>query len=89
MTAPLREGIWFIRSYGGAGSYPVAPEGWRAVRLFVVGVIAAAAFGSPWLWPILFATGMAWFAWRFIDTARRHTDYAITYDDFVKDKKNA
>lgn len=96
MTAPLREGIWFVRSNGGAGSYPVTPEGWRAARLFVVGVIAtaavsiaAAAFGPPWLWPILFAVGMAWFAWRFIDSARRHNDYTITYDNFVKDKKNA
>ena len=51
--------------------------------------IAAAVFGPPWLWPILFAVGMAWFAWRFIDTARRHTDHSITYNDFVKDKKNA
>jgi hypothetical protein len=96
MAGPLREGIWFVRSNGGAGSYPVTPQGWRAVRLFVVGVIvtaavsiAAAVAGPYWLWPILFIVGMAWSAWRFIDTARRHTDYSITYNDFVKDKKNA
>ncbi|HHZ07187.1 MAG TPA: hypothetical protein GX405_00225 [Rhizobiales bacterium] len=96
MANPLREGMWFVRSNGGAGSYPVTPEGWRTVRLFVVGVVATAAvsvaaavFGPPWLWPILFAVGIAWFAWRFIDTARRHTDHSVTYDDIMKDKKNA
>ena len=26
-------------------------------------------------------------AWRFIDTARKHTDYSITYNDYVKDRR--
>ena len=27
----LGPNIWFVRSNGGSGSYPVTPEGWRVV----------------------------------------------------------
>jgi len=94
---------WFVRSNGGSGSYPVTPEGWRVVRRFVSGMFGwgAAAIalailgimmGPAWLtWaaPILFAAGAALSGWAFISTARRHTDYSTTYNEFVKDNKNA
>lgn len=96
MTQHLPADIWFVRSNGGKGSYPVTPEGRRVVRNFAIGmaasVIAAAilAFVGPyWLWPLVFVAGAGWSAWYFIDTARKHTDYSITYSDYVKAKNNA
>lgn len=96
MTHPLPPHIWFVRSNGGRGSYPVTPEGRRVVRNFVLGVVLSvviaailAAIAPFWLWPIAFVAGMALSAWYFIDTARRHTDYTITYNDYAKAKNNA
>ncbi|MBX3579805.1 MAG: hypothetical protein KF723_21600 [Rhizobiaceae bacterium] len=90
--------IWFVRSNGGSGSYPVTPEGWAVVRQFLKGVglsaLAAVAIGvggslmaAWWLWIVgmgLFVVGMAWSAWTFISTARAHTDHSITYNDYVR-----
>ena len=96
MTKELQSNIWFVRSNGGSGSYPVTSEGWRAVWFFAGGiaisaVVAAvlAGMGPTWLWVVVFLLGAAFSAWRFIDTARKHTDYSITYNDFVKARKNA
>lgn len=96
MARDLPSHIWFVRSNGGRGSYPVTAEGRRVVRDFVIGValsvVAAAilaAVGPYWLWPIVFLAGMGWSAWRFIDTARKHTDYTLTYNDYVKAKNDA
>ena len=96
MTKELAPHIWFVRSNGGSGSYPVKPEGWRAVWTFVGGVAASAvvalllaAVGPTWLWGLVFVAGMAASAWYFIGTARKHTDYSIRYSDYLKDKKNA
>ncbi len=93
MTGETPAPIWFVRSNGGAGSYPVTPEGWRAVWMFLAGVAASALVGMilatsgpVWLWVLVFVAGMAASAWRFIDVARRHTDYTTTYDEFVKKK---
>ena len=96
MAHRLPPHIWFVRSNGGSGSYPIRPEGWRAVWIFVAGVVGSgivaallAATGPTWIWALIFAAGIAASAWRFIDTARKHTDYSITYNDYVKDKKHA
>lgn len=100
MSADLAPGIWFVRSNGGGGSYPVAPEGWAAVRRFVAGVALSAGAalvvglggaslsvpGSAAVGGVLFAAGMAWSAWRFIDTARKHTDYSVTYSEYARRK---
>jgi uncharacterized membrane protein len=92
----LRNGIWFVRSNGGQGSYPVTPEGWRVVWMFVAGIVASAIMGavlsqtmSTLLWAGITAIGMAVSAIWFIMTARAHTDYSLTYNEYVKDKKNA
>jgi hypothetical protein len=96
MTNALPPHIWFVRSNGGMGSYPVTAEGRAVVRNFVVGVAASvviaailAALGPYWLWPLVFIAGMALSAWYFIATARRHTDYTLTYNDYAKAKNNA
>jgi len=96
MTRELPANIWFVRSNGGSGAYPVRPEGWRAVWFFVGGLAASAvlavilaAVGPTWLWGVVFVIGVVLSAWRFIDTARKHTDYSLTYNDYVKDNKNA
>jgi uncharacterized membrane protein len=88
--------IWFVRSNGGQGSYPVTPEGWRIVWVFVAGIIASAIMGfvlaqtmPTFLWAGITALGMAVAALWFIMTARAHTDYSMTYNEYVKDKKNA
>ena len=96
MAINLPPHIWFVRSNRGSGSYPVTPEGWRALWTFAACVAASAIVGG------LLAVSGATLAlacdlrrghgrrrdW-FIATARRHTDFSISYNDYVKDKKNA
>ncbi|WP_442577684.1 hypothetical protein ACSBOB_19155 [Mesorhizobium sp. ASY16-5R] len=96
MTTELPSHIWFVRSNGGSGSYPVRPEGWRVVWVFVGGVVISAfvalllaAAGPTWLWALAFLAGMAASAWYFIATARKHTDCSIRYTDYLKEQKNA
>lgn len=96
MTRNLPAEIWFVRSNGGKGSYPVTPEGRQVVRNFVIGMAVSAvvaailAFVGPyWLWPLVFVGGVAYSAWRYIDTARKHTDYTLTYNEYVKAKTDA
>jgi hypothetical protein len=96
MTRELAPNIWFVRSNGGSGSYPVTAEGRRVVRNFIIGmagsVVAAAVLaivGPVWLWVVVFVLGMVLSAGWFIKTARAHTDFSVTYNDYVKDKKNA
>lgn len=91
-----RGDIWFVRSNGGQGSYPVTPEGWRIVWVFVAGIVASAIMGfvlaqamPTLMWVGFTALGMAIAALWFIMTARAHTDYSKTYNEYVKDKKNA
>lgn len=91
-----RGDIWFVRSNSGQGSYPVTPDGWRVVWVFVAGIVASAIMGavlaqtmSTWLWVAITALGMAVAAIWFIMSARAHTDYSTTYNEYVKDKKNA
>jgi hypothetical protein len=100
MAVDLPENIWFVRSNGGSGSYPIRPEGWRVVWRFVFGMsgwgvaggliaVIGAAWGPAWLivaGPILFAAGAALSAWQFIKSAREHTDYTVTYDDYVRSR---
>jgi uncharacterized membrane protein YfcA len=96
MTRKVPANIWFVRSNGGHGSYPVTPEGWRVVWVFVAGIVASAIMGAvlaqtmpTWLWMAITAIGMAVSAIWFIMTARAHTDYSTTHNEYVKDKKNA
>jgi protein-S-isoprenylcysteine O-methyltransferase Ste14 len=103
MPRQLPPDIWFVRSNGGSGSYPVTPEGWRLTRRFLTGLIGwgiaagllatvGAVWGPSWLVvtsALLFAAGAALSAWQFIDAARKHTDYALTYSDYMKDDRNA
>jgi uncharacterized membrane protein len=96
MTRKVPANIWFERSNGGHGSYPVTPEGWRVVWVFVAGIVASAIMGAvlaqtmpTWLWVAITAIGMAVSAIWFIMTARAHTDYSTTHNEYVKDKKNA
>jgi hypothetical protein len=93
MARELPASIWFVRSNGGAGAYPVKPEGWRVVWTFAGGVavsvilaLVLAATGPTWLWVAVFVIGMAASAWYFIDTARKHTDYSLTYNEYVADR---
>jgi len=91
MARELPSHIWFVRSNGGQGSYPVKPEGWRVVWIFVAGVAASvilalllAMSGPTWLWVVVFIGGMAASAWYFISTAKKHTDYSITYNEWTR-----
>jgi uncharacterized membrane protein YfcA len=89
MAKELPANIWFVRSNGGSGSYPVKPEGWRVVWIFVAGIAISAIVGAilasvgpTWLWAAIFVIGVVGSAWYFIDTARKHTDYSITYNEY-------
>jgi uncharacterized membrane protein YfcA len=96
MTRKLPANIWFVRSNGGQGAYPVRPEGWRVVWVFLAGIVASAIMGivlaqtmPTVLWLAITAVGMIVAAVWFIMTARAHTDHTTTYSEYVKDKKNA
>ncbi len=98
MPKELPADIWFVRSNGGSGSYPVTPEGWRVARNFGIGMaastivgvaLALSQVGPAWLWPVVFVAGVVASGWYFIDTARKHTDTSLTYNEYVKDKTNA
>ncbi|QIG50772.1 hypothetical protein G5V57_25380 [Nordella sp. HKS 07] len=41
-----RDDIWFVRSNGGQRAYPVTAEGWRAVWVFVAGIVASGIMGA-------------------------------------------
>jgi uncharacterized membrane protein YfcA len=96
MAKELPANIWFVRSNGGSGSYPVKPEGWRVVWIFVAGIAISAIVGAilasvgpTWLWAAIFVIGAVASAWYFIDTARKHTDYSITYNEYMADRGSA
>lgn len=91
-----RGDIWFVRSNGGQGSYPINANGWRVVWVFVAGMAASGIMGAvlaqtmeTWLWVTITGIGMAVSAIWFMLTARAHTDYSTTYNEYVKDKNNA
>jgi hypothetical protein len=93
MARELPSGTWFVRSNGGSGSYPVTPEGWKITRTFLLGMIATAilagflAFVAPaWLWVAVLVIGFGASAAWFIMTARAHTDFSITYNEYVRDR---
>ena len=96
MSKELPAHIWFVRSNRGSGSYPVTPRGWRALWIFVGcvaasavvgGLLAATGYDPLWVW--VFVIGTAFSAIWFMLTARNHTDYSISYSDYLRDKKNA
>ena len=96
MTRKRPASVWFVRSNGGSGAYPVSPEGWRVVWVFVAGVVASAIMGlvlaqtmPTLLWLAITGIGIAVAALWFIMTARAHTDNSTTYNEYVKDNKNA
>ena len=102
-SASLPEGIWFVRSNKGRGSFPVTREGFRVMRNYIFGLLAWAVIGGAVSaygvyqgprelivgGPLLFAAGALLTAIYFIFTARKHTDFAMTYNDYVKARRNA
>jgi hypothetical protein len=96
MARELPSHIWFVRSNGGSGSFPVKPEGWRVVLMFIGGIVVSAvlaiilAMNAPtWVWVVVFVIGMGLSAGWFIQTARKHTDYSITYNEYLAERKAA
>ena len=81
MSRKRTSDIWFVRSKGGSGFYPVTPDGKRAVWVFVAGLVASGVMGAVLaqtmatsLWVPIMAIGMAVAAIWFIMTARAHTE---------------
>lgn len=99
----LPDGAWFVKKDGSNGSAPVTRDGFRVVLKFVIGIIVwavitlalaavAAASGTTWLSyasPVLFAAGALLLAWYFVRSAKKHTDYSITYSEYLKARNNA
>lgn len=99
----LPNGVWFVRSNKGNGSFPVTREGFRVMRNYIFGLLgwgvvggAVSAYGvyqGPRelivAGPVIFAIGAALTALYFINTARKHTDFAMTYNDYLKARRNA
>jgi heme-degrading monooxygenase HmoA len=99
----LPEGAWFVRKDRGNGSVPVTQEGFSVIRKFVIALaawaIAAAIMltvgiysGPAWLIPVapaLFAAGALLTAWYFMRATRKHTDYSMTYSQYLKARRNA
>lgn len=102
-AALLPDGMWFVRSNKGNGSFPVTREGFRVMRNYIFGLLgwgvvggAVSAYGvyqGPRelivAGPVIFAIGAALTALYFINTARKHTDFAMTYNDYLKARRNA
>jgi hypothetical protein len=89
----MKPDIWFVRSNSGHGSYPVRREGWMVVLGYLAGIGALAVMsfwlinsgaGSTWLWIAVFGAAMAVLGYAFIMTARQHTDFTITYEEYRK-----
>lgn len=81
MSRKRASDIWFVRSKGGPGFYPVTPDGRRVVWVFVAGLVASGVMGAvlaqtmtTLLWMSIMAIGMAVAAVWFIMTARAHTE---------------
>jgi hypothetical protein len=81
MSRKRASDIWFVRSKGRAGFYPVTPDGRRVVWVFVAGLVASGVMGAvlaqtmtTLLWISIMAIGMAAAAVWFIMTARAHTE---------------
>ncbi|TMJ41103.1 MAG: hypothetical protein E6G87_00275 [Alphaproteobacteria bacterium] len=81
MSRKRASDIWFVRSKGGAGFYPVTPDGKRVVWVFVAGLIASGVMGAvlaqtmtTLLWMSIMVIGIAVAAVWFIMTARAHTE---------------
>jgi len=99
----LPDGVWFVRSNKGSGSFPVTREGFRVMRNYIFGLLAWAVIGGAVsaygvyqgprelvvAGPVIFAAGAVLTAIYFIFTARKHTDFAMTYNDYVKARRNA
>lgn len=99
----LAPNVWFVRSNKGNGSFPVTREGFCVIRNFIIGMLLFAAIaavisiygawqGPSWLvpaGPIVFGVGALLAALYFINTARKHTDYALTHNDYVKARHHA
>lgn len=88
--------VWFVRSNGGSGSYPVTRQGWIVVANFLLEVaffsgvaiaLAVLGIGEPWLWVAVFVVGMAVSAGIFILIARQRTDFSMTYEDYLREKQ--
>jgi len=102
-STSLQPDTWFVRKDRGRGSVPITRDGYKVAAKFVVGMlgwaVAAAAMavagqwvGPPWLTYAalpLFVLGTFLTAWYFIAMARKHTDTSITYNDYVKARRNA
>lgn len=89
----IEDGAWFVRSNGGRGSYPINKQGWMTVWGYLGGIAALGIVslmlmysnkGPMWLWIGIFGIGMLVLAYGFIQTARQHTDFSITYDEYRK-----
>lgn len=99
----LASDMWFVKKNRGQGSVPVTREGYRVAARFVFGMVGwllvavvmaviGHNYGPPWLTyaalPV-FVVGTLLTAWYFIATARKHTDYSITYSDFMNMRRGS
>lgn len=97
----LHPDTWFVKNNRGNGSVPVTRKGYKVRTHFVyamlVWMIAALAlvFAGHWqsqqvlilaALPVL-VVGTLVSAWYFIAKARRHTDYSMTYSDYLRLRK--
>lgn len=99
----LPPNIWFVRKNRGRGSVPVTREGYKVAVKFMFGMLGFAAValamlvagrlqGPPWLVTAalpVFVVGTLLAAWFFIAVTRKHTDYSITYNDYLKARRHA
>lgn len=100
----LHPDVWFVRkNKRSKGSVPVTREGYRVGAKFVFGmfgwalvaiamVVVGMVWGPQWLTlagPAFFVVGTFLSAWYFISVARKHTDYSMTYDEFLTLRRSA
>jgi hypothetical protein len=88
--------IWFVRSNGGQGSYPINSRGWNVVYIFLFEAALFVALAlwirstvaePEWLWIAILAIGLGSAGMGFILIARSKTDFSITYDEYMRRKR--
>jgi hypothetical protein len=88
--------VWFVRSNGGSGSYPINSRGWMVVSIFLFELVVFAALAfwikstlvePEWLWIAIFGIGAGAAGIGFILIARGKTDFSMTYNEYMRRRK--
>jgi hypothetical protein len=89
MTVDLPDSVWFLVHR--RRLWPIRREGRVAILTYYftvvplrIGAGLMAAFIHPWVGLAVAAIGFGLVLWRFLLLLRRHADYTVRYDDYMR-----